>query len=75
MSGRTEQRPIGTGFGLHTTALEVLAGIDLSGKHALVTGGYSGIGIEMVRALVGAGAHVLAPARRPELAQEALAGV
>jgi len=75
MSARTEQRPIGTGFGLHTTAAEVLAGIDLTGKRALVTGGYSGIGIEMVRALTAAGAHVLAPARRPDLAREALAGV
>ncbi|MFL6025260.1 MAG: oxidoreductase [Marmoricola sp.] len=72
---RTPQQPIGTGFGLHTTAAEVLAGIDLTGKHALVTGGYSGIGIEMVRALTAAGAHVLAPARRPDQAREALAGI
>ncbi|RNL81347.1 oxidoreductase [Nocardioides marmorisolisilvae] len=72
---RTPQQPIGTGFGLHTTAAEVLEGIDLSGTRALVTGGYSGIGIEMVRALTGAGATVLAPARRPEQAREALAGI
>lgn len=69
----TEQRPLGSGFGLHTTADEVLAGIDLTGRTALVTGGYSGIGIEMVRSLVRAGASVLVPARRPELAAEALA--
>lgn len=71
----TEQRPLGSGFGLHTTAAEVLDGIDLTGRTALVTGGYSGIGIEMVRALVGAGANVLVPARRPDLAAEAVAGI
>ncbi|MCZ4499247.1 MAG: family NAD(P)-dependent oxidoreductase [Marmoricola sp.] len=70
-----EQAPLPSGFGLHTTADEVLSGIDLTGKLALVTGGYSGIGIEMVKALVAAGAEVLAPARRPEIAREALAGV
>lgn len=67
------QEPLGSGFGVHTTAAEVLMGIDLTGRLALVTGGYSGIGIEIVRALVGAGAQVLVPARRPDLAREALA--
>jgi NAD(P)-dependent dehydrogenase (short-subunit alcohol dehydrogenase family) len=57
------------------TAAEVLDGIDLSGRTALVTGGYSGIGVEIVRALAGAGAHVLAPARRPEKAERVLAGI
>jgi NAD(P)-dependent dehydrogenase (short-subunit alcohol dehydrogenase family) len=71
----SDQTPLGSGFGLHTTAAEVLAGIDLTGKTALVTGGYSGIGIEMVRALVAAGASALVPARRPELAAEALADI
>lgn len=75
MTGTDPQTPLGSGFGLHTTAAEVLAGIDLRGKLALVTGGYSGIGIETVRALVGAGARVLAPARRIDLAREALAGL
>lgn len=70
------QAPLPSGFGLHTTATEVLEGIDLSGKRALVTGGYSGIGIEMVRALVGAGIdEVLVPARRIETAREALEGI
>jgi NAD(P)-dependent dehydrogenase (short-subunit alcohol dehydrogenase family) len=50
-------------------------GIDLSGKTAIVTGGYSGIGIETVRALVGAGAQVTVPARSPDRAREALSGV
>jgi NAD(P)-dependent dehydrogenase (short-subunit alcohol dehydrogenase family) len=57
------------------TAAEVLDGLDLTGRTALVTGGYSGIGIEVVRALAGAGAHVLAPARRPDRAAAALAGI
>ena len=57
------------------TAAEVLDGVDLSGSTALVTGGYSGIGVEVVRALAGAGAHVLAPARRPEKAERVLAGI
>ncbi len=57
------------------TAAEVLDGIDLTGRTALVTGGYSGIGIEVVRALAAAGAHVLAPARRPDKAAAVLAGI
>ena len=57
------------------TAAEVLDGVDLTGRTALVTGGYSGIGVEVVRALAGAGAHVLAPARRPEKARRVLAEI
>lgn len=71
----TPQQPIGSGFGADTTADEVLDGIDLSGRLALVTGGYSGIGLETTRALAKAGAHVVVPARRPDAAKEALAGI
>jgi NAD(P)-dependent dehydrogenase (short-subunit alcohol dehydrogenase family) len=71
----TSQQPIGSGFGARTTADEVLAGIDLSGRTALVTGGYSGIGLETTRALAKAGAHVVVPARRPDSAREQLAGI
>ena len=70
-----EQRPIGSGFGRRSTAREVLAGIDLSGRNYIVTGGYSGIGLETVRALVEAGASVTVPARDVQRAQEALAGL
>ncbi len=74
--GSSGQVPLGSGFGPRTTAAEVLDGIDLSGKRALVTGGYSGIGIEMVRALVAAGIdEVLVPARRIDTATEVLAAV
>jgi NAD(P)-dependent dehydrogenase (short-subunit alcohol dehydrogenase family) len=47
-----------TAFGAETTAAEVIAGVDLTGKRAIVTGGASGIGIETARALAGAGAEV-----------------
>jgi NAD(P)-dependent dehydrogenase (short-subunit alcohol dehydrogenase family) len=68
----TPQHPIGSGFGYRSTAAEVLEGIDLSGRLAIVTGGYSGLGIETTKALAGAGAHVVVPARRPDAAREAL---
>ncbi len=70
-----DQVPIGSGFHAKSTAAEVIDGIDLSGKNVVVTGGYSGIGLETVRALAGAGAKVTVPARRPEAAQEALASL
>ena len=47
-----------TPFGFRSTAKEVLEGVDLSGKNAIVTGGASGIGVEIARALAGAGAAV-----------------
>jgi NAD(P)-dependent dehydrogenase (short-subunit alcohol dehydrogenase family) len=50
--------PITTPFTAEATAAEVIDGIDLSGKRAIVTGGSSGIGIETARALAGAGAEV-----------------
>jgi NAD(P)-dependent dehydrogenase (short-subunit alcohol dehydrogenase family) len=71
----TPQKSIGSGFGAKSTADEVLAGIDLTGSLAVVTGGYSGIGLETTRALAKAGARVVVPARRPETAREAVAGV
>ena len=71
----TPQQPIGSGFGYRTTAAEAVEGIDLSGKLAIVTGGYSGLGLETVKALAGAGAHVVVPARRREQAEQMLAGV
>ena len=49
---------ITTPFGFESTAAEVIAGVDLSGKRAIVTGASSGIGVETARALAGAGAAV-----------------
>src|SRR4051812_19327156 len=71
----TPQHKTGSGFGYRTTAAEAVAGIDLSGKLAIVTGGYSGLGLETVKALAGAGAHVVVPARRPEQAKQMLEGL
>ena len=70
-----EQQPIGSGFGAKSEPAEVLAGIDLNGRSAIVTGGYSGIGLETVRALAGAGAEVTVPARRVDVAEAALPGI
>jgi NAD(P)-dependent dehydrogenase (short-subunit alcohol dehydrogenase family) len=70
-----KQHPIDSGFHARTTAAEVLAGIDLHGKTAVVTGGYSGIGLETTRALAAAGAAVVVPARRPDIAAKALDGI
>jgi NAD(P)-dependent dehydrogenase (short-subunit alcohol dehydrogenase family) len=69
------QHPIGSGFDAASTAAEVIAGVDLTDRLAVVTGGYSGIGLETTRALAGAGAHVVVPARRPDVAADALAGI
>jgi len=71
----TPQQHIGSGFGAQSTAAEVVDGIDLSGKLAVITGGYSGVGIETTRALVGAGASVVVPARRPDHARSELEGI
>lgn len=70
----TPQAPIDSGFHAKSSAMVVLNGIDLTGKNAIVTGGYSGIGLETVRALAAAGATVTVPARRLEAAKEALDG-
>lgn len=69
------QAPIDSPFGYRSTARDVIAGIDLGGKTALVTGGYSGLGTEVVRALAEAGARVIVGARRPEAALGDLAGI
>jgi NAD(P)-dependent dehydrogenase (short-subunit alcohol dehydrogenase family) len=47
-----------TPFGARSTAAEVIAGVDLAGKRAIVTGASSGIGVETARALAHAGAAV-----------------
>jgi NAD(P)-dependent dehydrogenase (short-subunit alcohol dehydrogenase family) len=56
-------------FGFHTTADEAVAGLDLSGKRAVVTGGASGIGIPTTRALASAGAEVTLAVRNPAAAE------
>jgi NAD(P)-dependent dehydrogenase (short-subunit alcohol dehydrogenase family) len=57
---------ITTPFTFDSTAAEVVADIDLSGRSAIVTGGSSGIGIETGRALAGAGADVTLAVRNTD---------
>lgn len=69
------QKPIGSGFNAASTSTEVIKGIDLTGKIAIVTGGNTGIGLETVRTLAHAGATVIVPARDIEKAKKNLQGI
>ena len=69
------QQPIASPFNAHSTASDVLRDISLAGKTAIVTGGYSGLGLETTRALSAAGASVIVPARDVAKAERALAGL
>ncbi|MFJ4999921.1 oxidoreductase [Microbacterium sp. NPDC088619] len=69
------QQPLSSEFGYRSTAAEVIADTDLAGRTAIVTGGYSGLGLETVRALADAGVRVIVPARRVDAAQKALDGI
>src|SRR5690606_29541885 len=69
------QKPIGSGFNTKSTSIEVIKGIDLSGKIAIVTGGNTGIGLETVKTLAVAGARVIVPARDIEKAKKNLEGI
>ncbi len=71
----TPQMPINSGYGMRTEARDALGGRVLSGKIAVVTGGYSGLGLETTKALAAAGAIVIVPARTPEKAQRALVDI
>jgi NAD(P)-dependent dehydrogenase (short-subunit alcohol dehydrogenase family) len=59
-----------TPFGATTTAMEVIEGVDLRGKRAIVTGGSSGIGVETARALVQAGAQVMLAVRNTNAGEQ-----
>jgi NAD(P)-dependent dehydrogenase (short-subunit alcohol dehydrogenase family) len=65
---------ITTPFGFESTAAEVIEGVDLTGKSAIVTGASSGIGVETARALAAAGAAVTLAVRN-ELAGERVAAM
>jgi NAD(P)-dependent dehydrogenase (short-subunit alcohol dehydrogenase family) len=69
------QHPLGTGFNAQSTTSDVIKGINLTGKIAIVTGGNAGIGVETTRALVSAGATVIVPARDVEKARKNLEGI
>jgi NAD(P)-dependent dehydrogenase (short-subunit alcohol dehydrogenase family) len=66
---------ITTPFGFDSTAAEVVEGIDLTGKRAIVTGAASGIGVETARALASAGAAVTLAVRRTGAGDEVAADI
>jgi NAD(P)-dependent dehydrogenase (short-subunit alcohol dehydrogenase family) len=68
-------RRITTPFGFTSTAAEVIAGVDLSGKRAIVTGASSGIGVETARALADAGAAVTLAVRNTESGERVAAEI
>ena len=70
-----DQVPVASRFGAKSTAEEVLADVDVTGRAAIVTGGYSGLGLETVRALAGHGARVIVPVRNEEKARSTLEGL
>ena len=69
------QKPINSGFNSKSETSDILSEINLSDKVAIVTGGYSGIGLETTKGLVLAGAKVIIPAKRPEIAFKNLNGI
>lgn len=69
------QHPLNSGFNAAATATDVIQGINLNGKIAIVTGGNTGIGLETTKVLAAAGATVIVPARDIEKAKKNLAGM
>ncbi|MEU1247540.1 SDR family NAD(P)-dependent oxidoreductase [Micromonospora arida] len=67
----TTNNPITTSFAHQSTAMDVIRGVDLVGRRAIVTGGSSGIGVETARALASAGAEVTLAVRNPDAGQQA----
>lgn len=72
---RDQQKLLGSGFGARTTAAQVLSGLDVAGKRAIVTGGHSGLGLETTTALAGAGVEVIVGSRNLEGARAATYGI
>ena len=66
---------ITTPFGFTSTAAEVIAGVDLSGKRAIVTGASSGIGVETARALADAGAALTLAVRNTQAGERVAAQI
>jgi NAD(P)-dependent dehydrogenase (short-subunit alcohol dehydrogenase family) len=69
------QNPMESGFNAKSTTGDVIKGIDLTGKIAIVTGGNTGIGLETTKILAAAGATVIVPARDIEKAKKNLKGI
>jgi NAD(P)-dependent dehydrogenase (short-subunit alcohol dehydrogenase family) len=64
-----------TPFGFTSTATDVLADVDLSGRRAIITGATSGIGVETARALAAAGAEVVLGVRRLDAGRQIAAQI
>lgn len=69
------QKPLASPFNARTQSGEVIQGIDLRGKTAIVTGGASGLGVETVRALAAAGAHIVMPVRSRDKGERVAADI
>lgn len=72
---QTDQTPLNSNFHAKSTGQEVLADLNLEGKVGIVTGGYSGIGLETTRALAAKGVKVIVPARTRQKATDSLADI
>jgi len=72
---KADQVPVSHNFHAKSTGAEVLEGLDLKGKTAIVTGGYSGIGLETTRALAAKGVKVIVPVRSEAKAAENLSTI
>lgn len=70
---QSDQQPVNSPFNRNSTGQEVLADYNGQGKVAIVTGGYSGIGLETTRALAAKGVKVIVPVRSPQKAADSLA--
>jgi len=73
--GGSLQKPLGSGFNGTSTSKDVISGIDLAGKIAIVTGGSTGIGSETAKTLAQAGATVIVAARDVAKAKQNLDGI
>jgi len=66
------QEPINSKFNKSSKASEVISGLHLTGKTAIITGGHSGLGFESTKALAAAGVNVIVAARDIITAQKKL---
>ena len=75
MTAATTSAPIVSAFGARSTAAEVVAGLSLVGRRAMVTGGASGLGFETSSALAAAGAHVTLAVRNVSQGYQAASAI